>query len=272
MLLGPILCRLRLLVGGARPAPSSRLTMGLIGLGSMGMRHVKGFLQEKDCRIVAVCDVDAGRRRGAVEEVNKHYGNGDCTQYNDFRELIGLNDIDTLCISVPDHWHSIIALQGIRAGKGIFPKDGLWDAAVDYDFECKYADGLIMRVASNNHLRQGVRFIGENAWIHITREGLDANPKRLLKEKTGPDEIHLAKPAGDHRRGHRRDFLDCVKTRAQTITPVAIGHRSAIPCHLGNISMILGRSIRWDAEREVIVGDTTANRMLARAMCSPWHL
>ena len=73
---------------GNRPVPSNRLTMALIGLGSMGMRHVKGFLQEEDCQIVAVCDVDALRRRDAVKEINVHYGNDDCARYNDFRDLL----------------------------------------------------------------------------------------------------------------------------------------------------------------------------------------
>jgi len=109
-----------ILGGDNRPAPGSRLTMGLIGLGSMGMRHVKGFLQEDDCRIVAVCDVDAGRRTGAVREINTHYGGSGCRQYNDFRELIDSSDIDTLCIAVPDHWHAAIAMAGIRAGKDIY--------------------------------------------------------------------------------------------------------------------------------------------------------
>ncbi|MHC4517555.1 MAG: Gfo/Idh/MocA family protein, partial [Planctomycetota bacterium] len=103
--------------GTERPAPSDRLTMGLVGLGSMGMRHVKGFLQEADCQIVAVCDVDAARRRAAVQEVNAHYGNANCAQYRDFRELPGQADIDVLCIAVPDHWHAIIALEGIKADK-----------------------------------------------------------------------------------------------------------------------------------------------------------
>lgn len=405
-------------------AASERLTMGMIGLGSMGMRHVEGFLQEDDCRIVAVCDVDASRRRAAIEQINKHYGSADCAQYNDFRELIGRGDIDTICISVPDHWHAIIALEGVRAGKdiygekplaltvaegrvlvdevnrygcvwqtgswqrstahfrfgcelvrnnrigklqkvevgigpgfkspteptvdriepqpvqpvpqgfdyemwlgpapwaeytekrchwnfrwildysggqvtdwgahhidiahwgmgcdetgpvevagkGIFPADGLWDAAADYDFQCKYADGLTMRVASNNHIPQGVRFIGKGGWVHITRAGLKTEPANLVKERIGPDEIHLSKPSGDNRQGHRRDFLDCVKTRSVTISPVEVGHRSAIPCHLGNIAMILGRPIRWDPKGEQVLGDATANRMLGRAMRSPWRL
>jgi hypothetical protein len=129
-----------------------------------------------------------------------------------------------------------------------------------------------MRVASNNHLLQGVRFIGEKGWVHITRSGLDANPKSLLKEKIGPDEINLAKPRGDHRQGHRRDFLDCFKTRARTITPVEIGHRSAVPAHLGNIAMLVGRKIRLDSRTETILDDQAAARMLSRPMRTPWRL
>ncbi|UCG56030.1 MAG: Gfo/Idh/MocA family oxidoreductase [Phycisphaerales bacterium] len=411
--------------GEQRPAPSNRLTMGLIGLGSMGMRHVKGYLQEDDCRIVAVCDVDAGRRRAAAAEIHKAYGKSDCAQYNDFRDLIHRDDIDTLCISVPDHWHSIPAIMGIRAGKdiygekplaltisegraiveavhryrrvwqtgswqrstthfrfacelvrnqrigklqrvevgigggynpgggqptvtqidpqlimsvpedldyemwlgpapwapytekrchwnfrwildhsggqvtdwgahhidiahwgmgcddtgpvevvgkGAFPKDGLWNTATDYNFKCTYANGLTMCVASNNHYPQGVRFIGDRGWVHVTRSGLEASPKRLLKEKIGPEEINLPRPAGDHRQGHRRDFLDCVKTRAQTISPAEAGHRSATVAHLGNIAMILGRKIRWNPKRQESVNDSAANRMLGRAMRSPWSV
>ena len=103
-----------------RPAPSNRLTLGLIGLGSMGLRHVKGFLQEDGCRIVAVCDVDEGRLKVAAKEINKHYGNEDCSLYRDFREIISNYEIDALCIAVPDHWHSIPAIEGIRAGKDIY--------------------------------------------------------------------------------------------------------------------------------------------------------
>ncbi len=62
---------------------------------------MKGFLQEDDCRIIAVCDVDASRRNSAVDEISGQYGNIDCAQYNDFRDIIARDDIDTLCIAVP---------------------------------------------------------------------------------------------------------------------------------------------------------------------------
>ncbi len=404
---------------------ADRLTMGLIGLGSMGMRHVKGFLLEGDCQIVAVCDVDARRRRDAVKEINGHYKSSDCAQYNDFRELLARADVDTLCIAAPDHWHASLALAGIRAGKdiygekplaltiaqgraivdevdryncvwqtgswqrstdhfrfacelvrnerigrlkkvevgigpgfkspgaketvykidpqpvmpvpdgfdyemwlgpapaaaytekrchwnfrwildysggqvtdwgahhidiahwgmncddtgpvevvgkGVFPEDGLWNAAVDYDFQCTYDNGLVMRVASNNHCPQGVRFVGADGWVHVTRAQVTTDPVDLRKTKIGPDEIHLARPAGDHRQGHRRDFLDCVKTRKTPITPAEIGQRSATVCHLGNIAMILGRKIRWGPKCERIIDDPPANRMLDHPMRAPWRV
>ncbi len=129
-----------------------------------------------------------------------------------------------------------------------------------------------MRVASNNHLPQGVRFIGADGWVRITRAGLKTNPQSLLREKIGPDELHLPRPAGDHRQGHRRDFLDCVRTRAQTISPVEVGHRSATVCHLANIAMIRGRKIKWDPTRQQIINDPTATRMQSKPTRSPWHL
>ncbi|MBA7674144.1 hypothetical protein ES703_82351 [subsurface metagenome] len=157
-------------------------------------------------------------------------------------------------------------------GSGVFSKDGLWNTAVDYDFRCTYDNGVTMYVGSNNHYPQGVRFIGDKGWVHVTRRGLKTNPEDLVKEKIGPEEIHLSRPSGDHRQGHRRDFLDCVKTRAQTIAPIEVGHRSATVAHLGNIAMLLGRKIRWNPKRERIIDDPTAGRMLSRAMRCPWHL
>jgi predicted dehydrogenase len=157
-------------------------------------------------------------------------------------------------------------------GRGVFPEDGLWNTAVDFDFECSYGNGLVMRVASNNHLRQGVRFVGETGWVHITRSGLKTEPAELRKTIIGPNEIHLPKLAGDHRQGHRRDFLDCVKTRKATIAPAEVGHRTATVAHLGNIAMLRGRKIKWDPKLERIIDDPWANRMLSRAMCSPWRI
>jgi predicted dehydrogenase len=158
------------------------------------------------------------------------------------------------------------------AGSGEFPADGLYDTAVTYRFHCEYADGVTLDVASNNYHPQGVRFIGDDGWVHVTRGSIDASPRSVLKERIRPDEIHLPRPPGEERQGHRADFLQCVRTRREPITPIEVAQRSVTVAHLGNIAMLLGRRLRWDAGTERFCNDEEANRMLSRAMREPWRL
>ena len=72
--------------------------------------------------------------------------------------------------------------------------------------------------------------------------------------------------------GNDANWLECIRTRNRPINDVEIGHRNASLCHLGNIASQLGRSLRWDAERERFEGDTQANAMRFRPYRSPWKL
>ncbi|WP_162179857.1 Gfo/Idh/MocA family protein [Bryobacter aggregatus] len=69
---------------------------------------------------------------------------------------------------------------------------------------------------------------------------------------------------------HVRNFLDCIKTRQRTVADVEDGHYTAIPCHLANLSLRLGRALRWDGDKEEIIGDREANAMLERPYREPW--
>jgi predicted dehydrogenase len=69
---------------------------------------------------------------------------------------------------------------------------------------------------------------------------------------------------------HVRNFLDCIKSREQPIADVESAHRVATACHLANISLRTGRKIRWDAEKEEILGDPEAAGMLVRPYRQPW--
>jgi hypothetical protein len=69
---------------------------------------------------------------------------------------------------------------------------------------------------------------------------------------------------------HRRNFLDSVKSRKPTITPVQVAHHSTIPGHLGLISMMTGRKIQWDVAGEKIIGDSAASEMLSRPYREPY--
>ncbi|HEV2232185.1 MAG TPA: Gfo/Idh/MocA family oxidoreductase [Terriglobia bacterium] len=69
---------------------------------------------------------------------------------------------------------------------------------------------------------------------------------------------------------HVRNFLDCIKSRARPAADVEDGHRTATACHLANISLRLGRKVRWDAAKEEIIGDAEASAYLVRPYRNPW--
>lgn len=101
-------------------APSNRITVGFIGTGEHGMGwNMPPFLRHKDAQVIAVCDVDDGRRFRAHEAVAERYQNDDCFSTRDFREILARKDVDTVMISTPDHWHTIISLLAIQAGKDV---------------------------------------------------------------------------------------------------------------------------------------------------------
>jgi len=71
---------------------------------------------------------------------------------------------------------------------------------------------------------------------------------------------------------HVRNFFDCIKSRQKPVADVEIGHTSIVPCHLANISYKTGRRILWDAQREQIVNDPEASKLLTKNYRAPWRL
>lgn len=396
-------------------APSNRIVMGAIGVGSMGTGDMRGFLGKEEVQFVAVCDVDKNHRDRAKKIVDDKYSNNDCKAYLDFRELIGRGDLDAVTLALPDQWHAIPAIAAARVGldihaqkplartiregraicdaverygriwqtgsqqrsderfhracelvrngrigkvhrvevglpdgracgmrpqipvpdtldwnfwlgpapwrpytdfgrgnchwewrwimdysggqltdwaghhvdiahwglgldrtgpveiegRGIYPRDGLYDVPIAYKFTCKYADGVEIIVANDSQQPKGrgAVWYGEKGWIHVRRGDLRAEPASVLKEVIGPDEIRLYKS-----RDHKQNFLDCIKSRKETICPAEIGHRSISVALLGEIAMLTGRKLHWDPENERFINDDEANRLLSRPMRSPWHL
>ncbi len=97
-------------------APSSRITVGLIGTGRRMGGVWSGFRGCADAQGVAVCDVYAPNR----ERYRKMLGLAEADSYRDFRELIARNDVDTVAIATPDHWHVLQAIAAVRAGKDVY--------------------------------------------------------------------------------------------------------------------------------------------------------
>ncbi len=117
---GPLLIPASALGKAGTAAPSGLLTMGCIGIGNMGTTDLQNFLSNPGVRVLAVCDVHAERRSRARALVDEAYQNQDCAAYNDFREVLARDDIDTVMIATPDHWHALIAIEAARAGKDIY--------------------------------------------------------------------------------------------------------------------------------------------------------
>jgi predicted dehydrogenase len=104
-----------------RDAPSSKITLGFIGVGWQGVDlNLKSFLTEEDCICAIVCDAYLGRARAAKKLVDGAYGNKDCRAIQDFPEVISDPSIDAVVISTPDHWHTTMSLMALKAGKHVF--------------------------------------------------------------------------------------------------------------------------------------------------------
>ena len=101
-------------------SPGSRVAVGVIGCGPQGLGDMGNFLSQKDCQVVAVCDVKNDQLEQARATVNAHYQNQDCRTYHDFRELVARRDIDACLIATPDHWHVLAALAAVNADKDVY--------------------------------------------------------------------------------------------------------------------------------------------------------
>ncbi len=181
--------------------PSSRITMGSIGVGGMGTNNMRAFLSQPDVQVVAVCDVvkasnEYGHwykkgwqgalfgREPARKIVEDHYTQKTqssqykgCDAYSDFRDLLARDDIDAVCITTPDHWHAVPVLMAAATGKHIYCEKPMsltiaeGRAMVDAVRRC----GVIFQTGTQRRSSQRFRFICE-----LIRNGRIGLLKRVI--------------------------------------------------------------------------------------------
>ncbi|MFO0908361.1 MAG: Gfo/Idh/MocA family oxidoreductase [Isosphaeraceae bacterium] len=95
---------------------NDRPRLGLIGCGGQGSWDARGAANFGD--FLAVCDVDKNRAQGAKDD--RRIGKGKADVYEDYRKLLERNDIDAVVIGTPDHWHSKILIDAMKAGKDAY--------------------------------------------------------------------------------------------------------------------------------------------------------
>jgi myo-inositol 2-dehydrogenase/D-chiro-inositol 1-dehydrogenase len=128
----------------------------------------------------------------------------------------------------------------------------------------------------------GVRYEGTEGWIFVTRgsytatasdpvvvdknaKALDASDPKILTSVIGPDEIHLYESTSQV-----GNWLDCIKSRKEPISPVETGHRACTVCLVNHIAMKVGRKLFWDPDKERFINDDEANSMLSRPQRPPY--
>ena len=179
-------------------------------------------------------------------------------------------------------------------GRGTFRNtEGACDTATIWEVNFKFASGVTIKFTGvpNGHNQEkptgdpwlyqdewkaryrrieshGTAFEGSDGWVHIDRTGINLQPENLIDEDLENFKVGLIRSPG-----HARNFLDCVKSRADTVCPVEAAVAVDTICHLADASMRLERTLKFDFETAQFVNDEAANRWLkGREMRKPWHI
>jgi len=390
----------------------------------MGTGDMRGFLNEPDAHVVAICDVRQSARDAASGAVNTKYGDQACRTYSDFREMLARPDIDAVLIATGERWHPLVSTEAARRGKHLYCEkplglsvrevqavrravqragvafqfgtqqrssfyyrhavelvrngrigelksieiaspagggngsmaggaqdpppgidydmwvgpsawfpynetvvnttawlfisdfglgciDGAWgihdvdiaqwvhgdttepietegwakwfsdlrDTPMEWTTEQKYANGVrLVHMDTITARRKSPQFsllpstgcsviTGTEGWIFVSREGIITHPAKLASETIGPNEKRVIRSDN-----HKRNLLQAIRTGQKTIVPVENAARDQMIVQQQYISLVLGRKLYWDTEKEQFKDDAEANRLLSRPMRGPWNI
>jgi hypothetical protein len=160
-----------------------------------------------------------------------------------------------------------------------FPKSGSWNVHGDFMVKHEYENGIT--VYTSGGFPNGIRYEGTDGWIFVTRgayratasdpipegstKALDASSEDILRSQIGEDEIHLYVSEEQH-----GNWLDCIQSGKQPISPVEIGHRACSVCLISHIAMKIPGVLKWNPETEKFIDNDVANSMLSRPQRYPY--
>ena len=173
-------------------------------------------------------------------------------------------------------------------GKGEFDSEKRFETPSACAITYKYANGVVVECQSpppkvatlipehKDHAMEildgkteftGCIFEGEKGLLYVNRGVIRVWPEEIFEKPIGDGDVRLHQSTQ-----HHKDWLDSIKSRKPPICDVAVGHRSATVCHLGNIAIRTGRTLKWDPKKEVIVGDAEAAKQTTKEYRAPWKL
>ncbi|GAA4304719.1 Gfo/Idh/MocA family oxidoreductase [Compostibacter hankyongensis] len=161
-------------------------------------------------------------------------------------------------------------------------KEALWDVHGPFKSETVFANGV--KVHASDSYPNGVKFVGTEGWIFVTRgnaqmtssdpvsqkkgaKAFDASNPKILTSEIGPNEIHLVES-----KEHHGNWLECMVSRQAPVAPIEVGHRACTICLINDTAMKLKRKLYWDPINERFKNDEEANKMLWRAERWPYQI
>lgn len=182
---------------------------------------------------------------------------------------------------------SVSAVGGRYSLKGIGETPDVFESILEYP-------GFIVNWSSREAcagVRGGLEFCGTKGTMQIDRAGFEVIPDQLIVPENQIPQFTTRRPSTpepvrqlrteamksggfeqvkDQFRPHVRNFLDCIKSRAQPASDLETAHRTTTSCHLANIAMKVKRTLQWDADKQEIVGDAEASKLLTKQYRAPW--
>lgn len=188
----------------------------------------------------------------------------------------GQHHFDSAAWGMNTEYTGPISLEAVAE----FPKSGLWDVHGDFMAKAEYENGITMYTSGGYD--NGIRYEGTEGWIWVSRgryvatasdpvaqersaQALDASDPEILTSEIKETEIHLYESKEQH-----GNWLDCIQSRKEPISPAEIGHRTCTVCLLTHIAMHLSRKLYWDPQKELFINDDEANSMLSRPQRAPY--
>ena len=164
----PMVVRGSALGKGGAAAASERIVLGAIGIGPRGRYVLSHMLGERGVQFVAICDVQASRRRQVKAMADAKYGNRDCVMYRDMFELLARKDIDAVLIATGDHWHALASILAAKAGKDVYSEKPCGITIGD----CQELAGAMKRYGRVFQAGMQRRSIGNfRLAVHLARSG-----------------------------------------------------------------------------------------------------
>lgn len=164
-------------------------------------------------------------------------------------------------------------------GTGEFPTEGIYRTLAKWDVKCEYANGVTMRMMDVQTAKDtcqkflgappgydGAIFHGTEGWISVAN-GHHCSDQKLWKTQFKSTDERL--PVSHE---HNRNFIECVKSRKETMCPVEMAIRADTICHLAIAAVKTGRVINWDPAKEEITGDAEASKLLSRPFREKWKV